>query len=103
MTLTDELYESVKDIWSGYHEHPFVDVYKRQVYAVCTGTFIRYMCLLRKTCKSYGILGKSVLKNRRICLEKSYEKVVDFVQEQILDGVYSTGDKLCLLYTSRCV
>lgn len=24
MTLTDELYESVKDIWSGYHEHPFV-------------------------------------------------------------------------------
>ena len=29
-----------------------------------------------------------------ICLEKSYEKVVDFVQDQILDGVYSTGDKL---------
>ena len=27
-------------------------------------------------------------------MEKSYEKVVDFVQEQILDGVYSTGDKL---------
>ena len=27
-------------------------------------------------------------------MEKSYEKVVDFVQKQILDGVYSTGDKL---------
>lgn len=23
--LTDELYESVKDIWKGYHEHPFVN------------------------------------------------------------------------------
>ncbi|MBQ2288629.1 MAG: FadR family transcriptional regulator, partial [Lachnospiraceae bacterium] len=27
-------------------------------------------------------------------MEKSYEKVVDFVQEQILDGVYRAGDKL---------
>lgn len=27
-------------------------------------------------------------------MEKSYEKVVDYVQEQILDGVYSAGDKL---------
>lgn len=27
-------------------------------------------------------------------MEKSYEKVVDFVQNQILNGVYSTGDKL---------
>lgn len=27
-------------------------------------------------------------------MEKSYEKVVDYVQEQILDGVYSVGDKL---------
>ncbi|MDD3222386.1 MAG: FadR/GntR family transcriptional regulator [Lachnospiraceae bacterium] len=27
-------------------------------------------------------------------MEKSYEKVVDFVQEQILDGIYSAGDKL---------
>ena len=25
MALTDELYESVKDIWKGYHEHPFVN------------------------------------------------------------------------------
>lgn len=24
MMLTDELYESVKDIWEGYYEHPFV-------------------------------------------------------------------------------
>lgn len=24
MTLTDELYKSVKDIWDGYYEHPFV-------------------------------------------------------------------------------
>ena len=24
MTLTDELYESVKDIWKGYPKHPFV-------------------------------------------------------------------------------
>ncbi|NCD01813.1 MAG: thiaminase II [Clostridia bacterium] len=24
MTLTDELYESVKEIWDGYYEHPFV-------------------------------------------------------------------------------
>lgn len=27
-------------------------------------------------------------------MEKSYEKVVDFIQEQILDGIYSTGDRL---------
>ena len=27
-------------------------------------------------------------------MEKSYEKVVDFVQDQILDGVYGAGDKL---------
>lgn len=27
-------------------------------------------------------------------MEKSYEKVVDYVQTQILDGVYRTGDKL---------
>ena len=27
-------------------------------------------------------------------MEKSYEKVVDFVQDQILDGAYGTGDKL---------
>ena len=25
MTLTEELYESAKDIWAGYHEHPFVN------------------------------------------------------------------------------
>lgn len=25
MTLTEELYESTKDIWNGYHEHPFVN------------------------------------------------------------------------------
>ena len=25
MALTDELYESVKDIWSEYHRHPFVE------------------------------------------------------------------------------
>ena len=24
MKLTDELYESVKDIWEGYHSHPFI-------------------------------------------------------------------------------
>lgn len=29
-----------------------------------------------------------------ILVEKSYEKVVDYVQNQILDGVYRTGDKL---------
>lgn len=27
-------------------------------------------------------------------MEKSYEKVVDYVQKQILDGVCRTGDKL---------
>ena len=27
-------------------------------------------------------------------MEKSYEKVIDYVQNQILDGVYTTGDKL---------
>ena len=29
-----------------------------------------------------------------ICVEKSYEKVVDYVQKQIMDGVYNLGDKL---------
>lgn len=30
MTLTDELYESVKDIWSEYYKHPFVEGNRRR-------------------------------------------------------------------------